>query len=81
MLSELKNLKALTLEGNQLSDISALSKLENLVDLSLAGNNIEDVSCLSNLKNLRYLRVSSNPIPQEQVDALKIALPACDIYF
>jgi hypothetical protein len=36
---------------------------------------------LANLTNLNYLYLSGNPIPQAQKDALKSALPNCDITF
>ncbi|MDR1643934.1 MAG: leucine-rich repeat domain-containing protein, partial [Clostridiales bacterium] len=80
-LSNLSNLSSLHLMNNQITDISYLSNLINLTWLDLDDNQIEDVSYLANLTNLNYLYLSGNPIPQAQKDALKSALPNCDITF
>jgi Leucine-rich repeat (LRR) protein len=80
-LSNLTNLAWLNLMNNQITDISPLSHLSNLTGLFLGDNQIEDVSCLANLTNLTYLHLSGNPISQPQLNALKSALPNCEIEF
>jgi hypothetical protein len=59
-----------------------LNGLTNLEYLDLDNNNISDISPLKGLTNLKVLYISYNPlITQEQVDALKEALPDCRIYW
>ncbi len=80
-LSGLTNLTTLNLGGNQISDISALSELTNLTELFLWKNQISDVSALSGLTNLTYLVLNDNPIAESDIEALKSALPNCDIRY
>jgi len=61
-LSDLKNLKRLSLHFAQISDIEPLSELTNLVELNLGGNNISDLTPLSSLTKLTILRLPSNQI-------------------
>ena len=48
---------------------------------TLNDNRITDLTPLSRLKNLKMLILANNPIPDEQLDLLKKALPTCDIVF
>jgi|GEM_PF-1851734 len=61
-LSGLTNLSVLTLNSNQISDLSALSGLTNLKYLDLYENQISDLSPLSGLTNLTRLLLQDNQI-------------------
>ncbi|NMM63905.1 leucine-rich repeat domain-containing protein [Clostridium sp. P21] len=78
-LSKLTNLKTLDLNYNKISDISALKGLTNLEMLGLSHNKISDISVFKNLTNLRELILLENPISNEDIQALKNALPRCEI--
>lgn len=58
----LKNVLDLTLDGNDLVDISALATMPQLEYLSLSDNDISDVSSLQDLKNLTKLYLNANNI-------------------
>lgn len=62
VISQLTNLKTLSLKGNQLSDLSMLMGLDGLTDLDLSNNNITDIEELGALKNLNRLNLSNNNI-------------------
>lgn len=82
-ISPIEGLNNLTYLGAiycQLSDISPLAELESLQYLYLSNNQITDISPLFELKKLSVLDISGNDgIKQEQIDALKEALPRCEI--
>lgn len=61
-LTELTELKNLTLTGNQITDISALSALKKLSFLHLGGNWVADLSPLAGLKELKTLYLDGNPV-------------------
>lgn len=67
-LGECKNLKQLSLLGNELEDISELKKLKGLTLLNADSNNIKDISPLSELTNLTQLSLHKNKI--ENIEAL-----------
>ncbi|MES2199007.1 MAG: leucine-rich repeat domain-containing protein [Chlamydiota bacterium] len=58
----LTNLTSLTLENNEISDVSLLAKLHGLRTLELRGNRISDISPLAELPNLSDLDLSYNRI-------------------
>ena len=58
----------LGLDGNQITDISALSGLTNLTELYLNGNQITDISALSGLTNLTELRLQNNPLSASSIN-------------
>ncbi len=62
LIKDLKSLKCLNLENNQLSDISPLINLCNLEKLNLDNNLINDISPLKDLRNLTELRLYRNQI-------------------
>ena len=68
-LAGLKNLKQLDLEGNGLSDISALAEYTGLTVLGIADNRVKDISPLSGLVKLQELNVKNNEI--EDISPLK----------
>ena len=80
-LSELKNLKSLTLTETPVSDLSPLAELKNLESLILVATKVSDLSPLSELKKLKSLSVLSTPVSEEQVEELRLALPNCQIQF
>ena len=57
-----KNLTALYLSNNRISDVSALAALNNLTWLYLSNNQISDISALAALENLTRLYLSNNQI-------------------
>jgi internalin A len=81
ILSNLKNLKTLALWENKIEDISSLSTLKDLRYIDLDNNSITDLTPLYNLTGLWDLYISGNPVTEGQVDALRAALPNCDIMF
>ena len=58
----LTQLRELTADSNEISDLSPLAGLINLTHVSLRDNKISDVAPLSGLVNLEYLNVSRNMI-------------------
>jgi Leucine-rich repeat (LRR) protein len=71
----------LSLDFNQISDLTPLQSLKNLTWLSLSGNKISDLTPLQVLNHLTQLKIRDNPLPQELVDALQRTLPDCEISF
>lgn len=55
-------LTVLSLDKNNISDLTSLQVLPNLRSLSLKRNKITDVSHLSNFPNLRFLGLVGNPV-------------------
>ena len=58
-----------------IEDISVLSKLDKLIDLHIGQCSISDISPLLGLKNLDRLWLPGNPVSEEDVQALREALP------
>ena len=61
-LSNLTNLRVLSLKSNEITDISALRGLTNLTELYLDSNQINDISALGELTNLTRLELALNQI-------------------
>jgi internalin A len=61
-VANLTNLTSLSLQHNQVNDISPLAKLTNLTVLDLWNNHITDISPLANLTRLTYLYLQRNQI-------------------
>ena len=74
-------LRSLNLSYNQISDLSPLSAMSALETLDLSGNRIESLRPLMQMTQLRHLRLTGNPLTEEQVYALRQALPECEIEF
>ena len=72
-------LETLDLSGNQLGDISALSGCMYLSWLDLSNNALIYLTPLYSCINLRYLDLRGNPLSWEDVEALRMALPLCEI--
>ena len=73
------NVKHMDLSKNQISSVSALSTLTSLESLDLSDNKITDVSALHSLTNLKQLWLGGNNLSDDQIDALRAALPDCYI--
>ena len=56
------NLKGVSLEDNQISDLSPLAGLINLRTLGLGNNLVSDISLLKGLKNLTHLYLENNQV-------------------
>ena len=74
-IKEFKNIKNLSLEGNNISDISPLAELTELQVLYLGFNQIKDISPLAGLSKLELLYLDGNKIedvsPLEKITNLK----------
>ena len=67
-----KNIRALNLRGNKISDISILSELTSLEIISLTSNQIKDISSFKKLKNIREIYLKDNQISDlSQIENLK----------
>jgi Leucine-rich repeat (LRR) protein len=66
---------------DQFKDLSEIkfNELERIDILMLWDNQLSDISPLKELKNLEELDIKGNPVPAEQIEALKKALPGCSI--
>ncbi len=80
-VSGFKSVRHLDLSNNVITSVSALSRLTTLETLDLSDNNISDASPLYSLKNLRLLHIEKNGLSEDQITALKDALPNCTIIF
>lgn len=57
------NLRSLTLDGNQITNIENVERLSNLRHVCICANNLSDDECLAtNLKNVSHLNLSQNKI-------------------
>jgi len=74
-------LQELNLSGNGISDIAPLAYLSALKTLDLSGNRIRDLSALYSLTSLRSLDLRGNPLNDDDIRALKTALPDCTVLF
>jgi serine/threonine protein kinase len=80
-LAGLKKLGLAYMEDCLITDVTPLASLNKLEMLFLDKNQISDVSSLASLKHLSILSLKGNPLSQEQLNALKKALPNCEIIF
>jgi hypothetical protein len=78
-LAELKSLWELRLDGTQVTDLTPLAGLENLAELSLQNTPVTDLTPLYGLKKLRWLDLAATSVSEEQVSAIREALPGCQI--
>ncbi|HEY5563667.1 MAG TPA: leucine-rich repeat domain-containing protein [Clostridiaceae bacterium] len=69
------NLTKLTIQDNQISDLTPLKGLDSITYLNFDGNNIKDISCLAEMKNLQNLSLGGNAIkdftPLKALDEVK----------
>lgn len=82
-VGKLSNLRQLVLDNNKLSSVpKEIFKLKKLEYLSLKNNKltrIPDEICF--MKNLATLDLSGNPIPEYDIQVLKVLLPGCEIVY
>jgi Leucine-rich repeat (LRR) protein len=81
-LSELKTLKILILDNNQLSGKipESIYQLTSLVNLSLENNQLTEIDdSIGNLKNLRQINLKGNKLSDYQLDIIRVLLPQCEI--
>ena len=76
-----ETLKTLDLSYNRIQDISALAAMTALEELDLRGNDISSLRPLMHLSSLKILRLTGNPLTEEQLQALRDALPNCTVEF
>ena len=79
-LSGLSQLGYLHLGGNQIRDLAPLSGLSSLRTLNLDGNPVRDFSPIYNLSALETLSIQDIRLSEDQLEALKEALPGCFIH-
>ena len=79
-LSGLKKLTMLQVSDNAVRDLSPLSGLTALKNLYIDNNPVASLEPLYALKNLRTLSMKGISVSQEDLEALKKALPNCKIY-
>jgi len=79
---DLPSIKEIQLGANHLKSLPELiGNLTQLRYLGLTDNRISKIpASLFELKNLEVVSLVGNPIPKEQIAALKQALPNCTIY-
>ena len=80
-LAGLIKLEKLGLGVNKITDLTPLAKLTEPKTLWLPDNKITDLSPLAKLTKLKMLYLGGNPIPADQKDMLRKALPNCRIEF
>ena len=81
-LAELHELEYLELFTNRVEDLTPLAGLSSLRDLNIKNNPVRDISPLYGLTGLERLWIGGprmKNVPEEQIDALHAALPACEI--
>lgn len=80
-LADCPKLEYLEIQETPVSDLSPLASCTELAHLNVCNlKNVTDASPLCGLTKLERLWVGTNtPIPQEQKDALKAALPNCEV--
>ncbi|HMX39803.1 MAG TPA: leucine-rich repeat domain-containing protein [Saprospiraceae bacterium] len=82
-LESLKKLRILSLENCNLTHLPTwVTARRNLEELSLIGNHLTEVpSALFQMRRLRKLWLGKNPLPADQVEALRMRLDHCEINF
>lgn len=76
---DMVQLEHLDLSGCRVYSLEGIERLTNLEYLSLYDTAITDLSPLFELKNLKKLYLSTG-FAENEVDALRAALPDCDLY-
>lgn len=75
LLSNLKQLKSLTIEDSEIDDVSFFASLTQIQELGLDGNRITDITSLKKLTQLTSLCLSNNQIkdisPLKELSALQ----------
>ena len=72
-------IQSLDLSDNAIEDITPVSGLTALAHLDLSNNRIASITPLMEMKGLESLDLSGNLLSEEQLEALRAALPDCAI--
>ena len=75
------SLRVLNLADNMIEDVTSLTALTMIEELDLSGNQISEAYVLAQARTLKTLNLSGNPLSNEQIEALRAALPECSIEF
>ena len=80
-LQALSSLRHLDLACNSIEDVTPVATLYDLETLDLSSNYFSMVTPFFSLTKLTELNLSGNPIPPDQLDRLRNALPNCKIIY
>jgi hypothetical protein len=78
-LTELKSIYFLHIRNVQVSDLSPLASLSSLRHFFLDSTQVRDLTPLTGLKTLEAFWIGNAEITEEQIQALRQALPNCHI--
>ena len=76
-----RTITSMNLSYNALSDLTPLSMLTAIESLDLSYNQITSLQPLMGLTTLRNLRISGNPLTLNDISAICMALPECNVIF
>ncbi len=81
-LWEMESLETLWISSSTLSDLpEEVGQLKNLKKLMVWYSNLSSLpEALFKMTHLKELRVKNNPLPEGEIERLKLALPDCTIY-
>ena len=80
-VQSLITLRELDLSMNDIRDPTPLFKLSRLETLDLSDNRIQTAVYFKGMTWLKQLKLSGNPIPEEDIEELRAALPNCTVVF
>jgi Leucine-rich repeat (LRR) protein len=82
-VGQLQYLYLLDLRSNKLTKLpDEITQLQNLSSLDLSANQLSDLpENIVKMKSLKQLWLTGNPIPVEEIEALRLAMPWCEIKF
>lgn len=79
-LVHLNQLKVLYVAGTKVKDLSQIAQIPNLVELNISNTDVNDLKSLHQCKKLKKLTCKKvAAITDQQIEALKQALPKCTI--
>lgn len=78
-LRELRELQSLHVSCTQVADLGPISNLSRLETLSLMSTQVTNLRPLHGLVRLRFLDLRQTPVSEEQIEALRPALPGLEI--
>lgn len=78
-LAGLAELKSLHLEKNPIDDLTPLARLAKLEFLCIEDTRVTDLKPLAGLTRLTLVRTTGSPVTPEQLEALRKALPNCNV--
>lgn len=80
-LSNLEELRWLSLWGTSVLNLAPLANLRRLTGLNIIGAPVSDISPLLGLKSLKSIYLRDSRISHFHIELLKVKLPDCRIYF